>query len=78
MLQVHGSGELIQTLLKHDLADELWLKIFPVILGKGKRLFEADVSPADFRLKEQCATPSGIILARFERKGQVETGMIGE
>ena len=78
MLQVHGSGELIQTLLKHDLADELWLKIFPVILGKGKRLFEAGVSPAAFRLTEQSATPSGIILARFERKGQVETGMIGE
>ena len=78
MLQVHGSGELIQTLLKHDLADELWLKIFPVILGKGKRLFEAGVSPAAFRLTEQSATPSGIILARYERSGQVETGMIGE
>ena len=76
MLQVHGSGELIQTLLKHDLADELWLKIFPVILGKGKRLFLSGISPAAFRLTEQSATPSGIILARFERNGQVELASI--
>ena len=46
MLQVHGSGELIQTLLKHDLADELWLKIFPIILGKAS----GSLKPASARL----------------------------
>ena len=72
MLQVHGSGELIQTLLKHDLADELWLKIFPIVLGKGKRLFEPGIIPAAFRLTQQSLTPSGVILARYERAGQVK------
>ena len=72
MLQVHGSGELIQTLLKHDLADELWLKIFPIVLGKGKRLFEPGISPAAFRLTRQSVTPSGVILAKYERAGQVK------
>ena len=72
MLQVHGSGELIQTLLKHDLADELWLKIFPIVLGKGKRLFETGISPAAFRLTQQSVTPSGVILAKYERAGQVK------
>lgn len=76
MLQVHGSGELIQTLLKHDLADELWLKIFPIILGKGKRLFLSGVSPAAFRLTEQSTTPSGVILAKYERSGKVETATL--
>ena len=76
MLQVHGSSELIQTLLKHDLADELWLKIFPIILGKGKRLFLSGVRPSAFRLTEQSSTPSGVILARYERSGQVETATV--
>ena len=72
MLQVHGSGELIQTLLKHDLADELWLKIFPIVLGRGKRLFEPGINPAAFRLTEYSVTPSGVILAKYERAGQVK------
>lgn len=72
MLQVHGSGELIQTLLKHDLADELWLKIFPIVLGRGKRLFEPGISPAAFRLTGQSVTPSGVILAKYERAGLVK------
>src|SRR5215469_11980532 len=49
-LQVHGSGNLIQTLLKHDLVDELWLKIFPITLGTGKRLFADGTIPAAFRV----------------------------
>src|SRR5579862_5144768 len=52
MLQVHGSGELIQTLLKNDLVDELWLKIFPLTLGNGKRLFADGTIPAAFQLME--------------------------
>ncbi len=74
MLQVHGSGNLIQTLLKNDLVDELWLKIFPITLGTGKRLFEDGAIPAGFSLIESKASPSGAIIASFKRGGDVETG----
>jgi len=76
-LQVHGSGELIQTLLKHDLVDELWLKIFPITLHTGKRLFGEGTIPAAFTLTENTVTPSGIIVANYERAGEVKTGTIG-
>ena len=76
-LQVHGSGNLIQTLLKHDLVDELWLKIFPVILGKGKRLFGTGTIPAALQLTETKATPSGVIVASYKRSGEVKTGSFG-
>jgi len=76
-LQVHGSGELIQTLLKHDLVDELWLKIFPITLNKGKRLFGEGTIPAAFTLTDNTVTPSGIIIANFKRAGEVKTGTIG-
>jgi dihydrofolate reductase len=74
MLQVHGSSDLIQTLLKNDLVDELWLKIFPVTLGKGKRLFGDGTIPAAFKLVESKASPSGVIIANYERAGDVKTG----
>lgn len=73
-LQVHGSGNLIQTLLKHDLVDELWLKIFPITLGKGKRLFAEGTIPAAFKLSESKISPGGVIIANFERAGDVKTG----
>jgi dihydrofolate reductase len=73
-LQVHGSGNLIQTLLNHDLVDELWLKTFPIILGKGKRLFENGTSPAAFALQSSTVLPSGVIVANYQRSGKVETG----
>jgi len=73
-LQVHGSGNLIQTLLAHDLVDEFWLKIFPVTLGKGKRLFENGTIPAAFKLVESRITPAGVILVRLKRDGVVKTG----
>jgi dihydrofolate reductase len=76
-LQVHGSGELIQTLLKHDLVDELWLKIFPVTLRTGKRLFGEGTIPAAFTLEESTVTPSGVIIANYKRAGKVKTGTIG-
>jgi dihydrofolate reductase len=76
-LQVHGSGKLIQTLLKHDLVDELWLKIFPITLGTGKRLFDTDTIPAAFTLTESNVTPSGVIIANYKRAGKVKTGTIG-
>ncbi|MBW3568994.1 dihydrofolate reductase family protein [Candidatus Parcubacteria bacterium] len=74
MLQVHGSGKLIQTLLKNDLVDELWLKIFPIMLGKGKRLFAEGTIPAAFELTEFKASPSGVIVANYRRSGEVKTG----
>ena len=74
MLQVHGSGNLIQTLLKNDLVDELWLKVFPVTLGKGKRLFAEGVMPAAFELVESKTSPSGVIFANYKRAGEVKTG----
>jgi len=77
-LQVHGSGELIQTLLKNDLVDELWLKIFPVTLGAGKRLFAGGTNPAAFTLTDNFVTPSGVIFANYTRAGKVKTGTVGE
>ncbi len=73
-LQVYGSGNLVQTLLKHDLVDELWLKIFPIILGTGKKLFAEGTIPAAFSLQESKTTPSGVIVASYKRAGNVKTG----
>lgn len=73
-LQVHGSGELIQSLMKHDLVDEFWLKIFPVTLGSGKRLFAEGTIPAAYTLVESKATPSGVIVAMLQRAGELQTG----
>ena len=73
-LQVHGSGNFIQTLLKHDLVDELWLKIFPVTLGQGKKLFEDGTIPLDWELTDSKVSPMGVIFANFKRAGEVKTG----
>lgn len=76
-IQVHGSGELIQLLLKNDLVDELWLKIYPLTLGKGKKLFDNGTIPAAFTLSESLVTPSGVIIANYRRDGKVRTGTVG-
>lgn len=73
-IQVHGSSNLIQTLLKNDLVDELWLKIYPVTLGKGKRLFGEGTIPAGFELIESKTSPSGVIVANYRRAGAVKSG----
>lgn len=73
-IQVHGSGNLVQTLLRHDLIDELWLKIFPITLGRGKRLFAEGAVPAGFKLLASGTSPSGVIVASFERAGAIRTG----
>jgi dihydrofolate reductase len=73
-LQVYGSGNLIQTLLKHDLVDEFWLKIFPITLGTGKRLFVEGTIPAAFELIESKTSPKGVIIANYKRTGEVKTG----
>ena len=73
-LQVHGSGNLIQTLLQQGLVDELWLKIFPITLGSGKRLFADGTIPSAFTLIECKTSPKGVIIASYKRSGEVETG----
>lgn len=75
-IQVWGSSELVQLLLKHDIADELWLKIFPVTLGAGKRLFGDGTQAAAFTLMDSSVTPSGVIIANYRRAGKLETGRV--
>jgi dihydrofolate reductase len=60
--------------MKHDLVDELWLKIFPVTLGTGKRLFGEGTMPAAFRLLESKSSPSGVIVATYARAGDMKLG----
>ena len=73
-LKVWGSGNLIQTLMKHDLIDEFWLKIYPITLGVGKRLFSEGTIPAAFTLYESKTSPSGVIIAYFKRAGEIKMG----
>ncbi len=73
-LHVYGSSNLIQTLLKHDLVDEFWLKIFPLTLGAGKRLFAEGTIPAAFTLTDSKISPKGMIIANYKRAGEVKTG----
>jgi dihydrofolate reductase len=73
-LHVYGSANLLQTLFKHDLVDELWLKTYPITLGTGKRLFADGTIAAAFTLTESKTTESGVIFANYERAGEVETG----
>jgi dihydrofolate reductase len=61
-------------LLKNDLVDELWLKIFPVTLGSGKRLFGEGTIPAAFELTDSKTSPSGVMVANYKRAGQIKTG----
>ena len=74
VLHVWGSSVLLQTLLKNDLVDELRLRIYPVTLGSGKRLFGEGTIPATFELTDSTALPSGVILANYKRSGEVKTG----
>jgi dihydrofolate reductase len=75
-LQVHGSSNLIQTLLAHDLVDEFWLKIFPVTVGQGKRLFDQGTPPAAYTLVSSQSSPSGVIIATYKRAGELKTGSV--
>jgi len=75
-IQVWGSSELIHLLLKHDLVDELRLKIYPLILGEGKKLFDHHAVPAAFTLLESQVTSKGVIIARYQRAGEIVTGEI--
>ena len=76
-IQVWGSSKLIQLLLKNDLVDELRLKIYPLTLGKGKKLFDNGPIPAAFTLTESIVTSTGVIIASYNRAGKVKTGTVG-
>lgn len=73
-IQVHGSGHLIQTLMKHDLVDEYRLWIFPILLGGGKRLFSDGTIPRGLSLVESKTSTTGVIMTTYERTGGIETG----
>jgi dihydrofolate reductase len=73
-IQVHGSSNLIQTLLKNNLVDELLLKIFPITIGTGKRLFGDGTIPASFRTQESQISTTGVIVATYLRDGDIKTG----
>ena len=75
-IQVWGSSKLIQLLLKHDLVDELRLKIHPLTLGRGKKLFSNGAIPAAFTLTESIVTSTGVIIAAYKRAGKVTTGTV--
>ncbi|WP_094184731.1 dihydrofolate reductase family protein [Acetivibrio straminisolvens] len=76
-LHVWGSGNLIQTLLMHDLVDVFWLMIYPITLGCGKRLFADGTIPAAFKVTESNVTPKGVIIVRYEREGTIKPKVDG-
>jgi dihydrofolate reductase len=77
-LHVWGSGNLLQTLMKHALIDNFWLMIYPITLGEGKRLFAEGTTPAAFKVTESTVGSSGVIVVNYERAGAVQTGTIGQ
>ena len=76
-LHVYGSAHLLQTLMKHDLVDAFWLKIYPLTLGSGKRLFADGAIPAAFKVTEGQVSPSGVVVVNYERAGAITTGSYG-
>jgi dihydrofolate reductase len=76
-IQVWGSSELIQLLFKNDLVDELRIKIYPLTLGKGKKILQNGTIPAAFTLTESIVTSKGVIIASYKRSGKVKTGTVG-
>jgi dihydrofolate reductase len=73
-IQVHGSGDLLQTLLEHDLVDEFRIMIFPVVLGTGKRLFAEGAVPAGLTLAESAMSTTGVFMATYKREGDIRYG----
>jgi dihydrofolate reductase len=76
-INVIGSGNLVQTLLKHDLVDEMRLMMFPITLGTGKRLFDDGAMPVAFELTESLVSSNGVFFASYKRAGEVKTGTVG-
>lgn len=77
-LKIWGSSQLVRLLLIHNLIDEFWLMIHPIILGKGKKLFDEEAMPATYKVSETFVTPSGVIMVNYQRSGPIETGTVGE
>ena len=75
-LKIWGSSQLVKLLLKHDLVDEFWLNVYPVILGSGKRLFGDDAIPKTFTLVESTTTSTGVIMTNYKKAGAVKTADI--
>lgn len=75
-LHVWGSGDLLQTLMQHDLVDTFWLMIYPLTLGVGKRLFAGGALPLAFQVTESIVTPSGVLVVNYERAGALTTGSL--
>jgi dihydrofolate reductase len=73
-LHVWGSGNLVQTLIKHDLVDAFWLMIYPITLGFGKRLFAEGTLPAAFKVTESIIGSNGVIVVNYERTSAITTG----
>lgn len=76
-IQVSGSGELVQTLMRHDLVDEYRLKVFPLVIGSGKRLFGDGTLPRDLRLVETTTTANGVTMSTYARAGELRQGTYG-
>lgn len=76
-IKVHGSGNMAQTLFKHDLIDELCLMTFPITLGTGKRLFEEGTNAAAYKMTDSLVASNGVIFAYYKRDGEVKTGTVG-
>ena len=75
-LNVWGSGDLLQTLIQHDLVDVYWLMVYPITLGKGKRLFADGSIPAAFKVTESKITPNGVVVVTYQRAGAITTGSL--
>ena len=75
-LHVYGSANLVQTLMKHDVVDAFWLKIYPLTLGSGKRLFAEGTIPAAFKVTDCKVSPSGVIIVNYERAGAITTNTV--
>jgi len=76
-IKIHGSAKLAQSLFEHGLVDEICLMTFPVVLGKGKRLFNENSVPTAFKMTDSLITKNGVTFAYYERDGEVKTGTIG-
>lgn len=73
-----GGSELVKLLLRNDLVDKIWLKIRPLILGKGKKFFNNSAIPASFELTENLGITGGVIIAKYKKPGKVKFGTFGD
>jgi dihydrofolate reductase len=75
-IQIHGSSDLIQTLLSHDLIDDFYVWTFPLTVGRGKRLFGGGSIPAVLKLLDCKVSKTGVIIATYSRDGMIKTGSV--